>query len=100
MRAIEYPVTQEICGIVKVESHETLRRRKKMKGLIIVLAALFAFSTSAFAQMGNNQGNNMMGGDSWGSRWGMGYGFGFGWVLIVIVGILVIFGIVYMIKLK
>jgi len=71
-----------------------------MKRLMIVLAALFAFSTSAFAQMGNYQGNNMMGGDAWGSRWGMGYGFGFGRVLIVIVAILVIFGIVYMIKRK
>jgi len=86
--------------MAKPESHQTLLRRKKMKRLMIVLTVLFAFSTSAVAQMGNNQGNNMMGGDSWGSRWGMGYGFGFGWILLIIVAILVIFGIVYMIKRK
>ena len=71
-----------------------------MKRLMIVLAALFAFSTSAFAQMGSDQGNNMMSGDSWGSRWGMGYGFGFGWVLMIIIAVLIILGIVYMIKRK
>jgi hypothetical protein len=76
------------------------KRGYTMKKLMIVLAVLFAFSTSALAQMGNNQGNNMMGGDSWGSRWGMGYGFGFGWILVIIVAIIVIFGIVYMMKRK
>ena len=58
--------------MAKLESHQTLPRRKNMKKLMIVLTGLFALSTSAVAQMGNNQGNNMMGGDSWGSRWGMG----------------------------
>lgn len=84
----------------KVEPHKTLRRRKKMKRLTIVLAALFALSSSAFAQMSSNQGNNMMGGDSWGSRWGMGHGFGFGWIFVIILAILVILGIIYMIKRK
>lgn len=71
-----------------------------MKRLMIISAALFAYSISAFAQMGNNQGNNMMGGDSWGSRWGMGYGRGFGWVFVIIIAALVILGIVYMMKRK
>ena len=71
-----------------------------MKRLMIVSTVLFALSTSAFAEMGNNQGNYMIGGDSWGSMWGMGYGFGFGWVFVIIVAVLVIFGIVYMMKRK
>jgi hypothetical protein len=71
-----------------------------MKRLLIALTVLFAFSSSALAQMGNGQGGGMMSGDSWSSRWGMGYGFGSGWILMIIIAILLIFGIVYMMKRK
>jgi Spy/CpxP family protein refolding chaperone len=64
-----------------------------MKSLMTVLAVLFVFSVSAFAEMNAGQSGGMMGG-GWG--WGMGYGWGFG----IIIAILVIFGIVYMMKRK
>ena len=64
-----------------------------MKKLIIVLAVLFVFSSSIFAQMNTGQGGGMMNG-GWG--WGMGYGGGFGIIIVIVV----VVGIVYMMKRK
>jgi len=58
---------------------------------MIVLAVLFVFSISAFAQMGTGQGDGMMGG-------GWGWGMNPGWFFTIIIAILVILGIVYMMR--
>ena len=60
---------------------------------MIVLGVLFAFSSSAFAQMNSGPGSVMMGG-GWG--WGMNSG-GF---IIAIIAILVVLGVVFMMKRK
>jgi hypothetical protein len=62
-----------------------------MRRSAIVLAVLFVFSISAFAQMNTGHGGGMMNG-GWG--WGMGYGWGFG----IIIAILVILGVVFIMK--
>jgi hypothetical protein len=64
-----------------------------MKKLMIVLAVLFIFSISAFAQMNTGHGGGMMDG-------GWGWGMNSGWFFVIIIAILVIFGIVFMMKRK
>jgi hypothetical protein len=64
-----------------------------MKRLMIVLAVLFVFSISAFAQMSTGQGGGMMGG-------GWGWGMNSGWLFVIIIAFLVILGVVYMMKRK
>lgn len=55
---------------------------------MIVLAVLFVFSISAFAQTSTGQDGGMMGG---GWRWGMGYGWGFGIITVILVVVVVVF---------
>jgi thiol:disulfide interchange protein len=68
-------------------------RRAKMKRVMIVLAGLFVFNISAFAQMSTGRGGGMMGG-------GWGWGMNSGWFIVIIIAILVIFGIAYLMKRK
>lgn len=75
-----------------------------MKRLMIVLAALFVYSISAFAQMGTGQGGHMTdnghdGSGMMGGGWGW-WGMYSGWFFIIIIVILVIFGAAYMTKRK
>ena len=64
-----------------------------MKRLMIVLAFLFAFSSSAFSQMSTGQGSGMIG-----SGWGLGMNSG--GFIIAIIAILVVLGVVFMMKRK
>jgi uncharacterized membrane protein len=64
-----------------------------MKRLMIVLAVVSFFRSTAFAQMGMDHGNGMMDG-------GWGWGMNSGWFLVIIIAILAIVGIVYIIKRK
>jgi hypothetical protein len=66
-------------------------RRTKVKRVMIVLAGLFVFNISAFAQMSTGRGGGMMGG-------GWGWGMNSGWIIAIIIAVLVFFGIVYMMR--
>lgn len=70
---------------------EQADRRKKMKRGMTVLAVLFVFSISAFAEMSNRQGGGMINGGWW---WGMNTV----WYSMVVIAVLIIAGIYLIMK--